>query len=185
MTRSLAAATAPVCAVRHSAAATCWLWPSFGCEMQHGAVTISSSPGSRQEPAHSTTTRTLCACNPPTPAVSVLLNPKTHTLGTLANPQPCIPFPTLTLHALPKPDSARPCKPSTLHALPNPQPCTPFQEPSIYRLYEAIMHNGDAIKALVNEEFGDGTFLCLFCFCWGGRGEGSQYSVEGGAGRGK
>jgi cyanate lyase len=30
------------------------------------------------------------------------------------------------------------------------------QEPSIYRLYEAIMHNGEAIKAVINEEFGDG-----------------------------
>lgn len=27
----------------------------------------------------------------------------------------------------------------------------------MYRLQEAIMHNGEAIKALINEEFGDGT----------------------------
>lgn len=26
----------------------------------------------------------------------------------------------------------------------------------MYRLQEAIMHNGEAIKALINEEFGDG-----------------------------
>lgn len=29
---------------------------------------------------------------------------------------------------------------------------TTTQEPSIYRLYEAIMHNGEAIKAVINEE---------------------------------
>ena len=36
-----------------------------------------------------------------------------------------------------------------------------MQEPAVYRLQEAIMHNGEAIKALINEEFGDGKCVCL------------------------
>lgn len=29
----------------------------------------------------------------------------------------------------------------------------------MYRLYEAITHGGEAIKAIINEEFGDGEVL--------------------------
>jgi len=36
-----------------------------------------------------------------------------------------------------------------------------IQEPSIYRLYEAIMHGGTAIKALINEECGDGIMSAI------------------------
>jgi cyanate lyase len=72
------------------------------------------------------------------------------------------------------------------------------QDPLVYRLQEAILHGGDALRALVNEEFGDGimsaidfhmtvhrqpgvageprvvvTFnvrvLCGCCCCWGSR----------------
>jgi cyanate lyase len=48
------------------------------------------------------------------------------------------------------------------------------QEPSIYRLYEAIMHNGEAIKALVNEEFGDGIMSAIDFYCTVDRMEGTQ-----------
>ena len=38
-----------------------------------------------------------------------------------------------------------------------PLPCGDWpQEPSVYRLNEAIMHGGEAIKALINEQFGGG-----------------------------
>ena len=36
-----------------------------------------------------------------------------------------------------------------------------IQEPTVYRLYEAVMHNGEAIKALVNEECGDGIMSAI------------------------
>ncbi|WIA42229.1 hypothetical protein OEZ86_008246 [Tetradesmus obliquus] len=38
---------------------------------------------------------------------------------------------------------------------------TILQEPAIYRLHEAITHGGEAIKALINEEFGDGIMSAI------------------------
>lgn len=49
-----------------------------------------------------------------------------------------------------------------------------IQEPSIYRLYEAIMHNGEAIKALLNEEFGDGIMSAIDFYCTVDKMEGTQ-----------
>lgn len=36
-----------------------------------------------------------------------------------------------------------------------------LQEPSLYRLYEAITHSGEAIKGIINEEFGDGIMSAI------------------------
>jgi cyanate lyase len=36
-----------------------------------------------------------------------------------------------------------------------------IQEPLVYRLNEAVMHYGDAIKAVVNEKFGDGIMSAI------------------------
>eukprot|EP00877_Chromochloris_zofingiensis_P013706 jgi/Chrzof1/858/Cz01g31180.t1 len=38
---------------------------------------------------------------------------------------------------------------------------TNIQEPSIYRLTEAIMHGGESIKALISEKFGDGIMSAI------------------------
>jgi hypothetical protein len=35
------------------------------------------------------------------------------------------------------------------------------QEPALYRLYEAINHNGHSLKALINEKFGDGIMSAI------------------------
>ena len=35
------------------------------------------------------------------------------------------------------------------------------QEPHIYRMTEAVLHYGEAIKAIMNEELGDGTFAMI------------------------
>lgn len=35
------------------------------------------------------------------------------------------------------------------------------KEPNVYRTYEAIMHNGEAIKAIVNEQCGDGIMSAI------------------------
>eukprot|EP00877_Chromochloris_zofingiensis_P014039 jgi/Chrzof1/888/Cz01g32230.t1 len=40
-----------------------------------------------------------------------------------------------------------------------------IQEPLLYRLYEAIMHGGEGIKAIVNEEFGDGIMSAIGFYC--------------------
>lgn len=37
----------------------------------------------------------------------------------------------------------------------------------MYRLYEAITHAGPAIKAIINEEFGDGIMSAINFFCSG------------------
>ncbi|CAK9053823.1 unnamed protein product [Durusdinium trenchii] len=36
-----------------------------------------------------------------------------------------------------------------------------LQEPNVYRLYEAIMHYGEAIKTLINEKCGDGIMSAI------------------------
>jgi cyanate lyase len=36
-----------------------------------------------------------------------------------------------------------------------------LQEPALYRLYEAITHGGESIKAIINEEFGDGIMSAI------------------------
>lgn len=36
-----------------------------------------------------------------------------------------------------------------------------LKEPNIYRTYEAIMHNGEAIKAIINEQCGDGIMSAI------------------------
>lgn len=40
-----------------------------------------------------------------------------------------------------------------------------IQEPTIYRLHEAVMHGGDALKALINEECGDGIMSAIDFYC--------------------
>ena len=35
------------------------------------------------------------------------------------------------------------------------------QEPALYRLYEALNHNGHSLKALINEKFGDGIMSAI------------------------
>ncbi|CAN1144963.1 Cyanate hydratase [Linum perenne] len=40
-----------------------------------------------------------------------------------------------------------------------------IQEPTIYRLNEAIMHFGESIKEIVNEEFGDGIMSAIDFYC--------------------
>lgn len=39
------------------------------------------------------------------------------------------------------------------------------QEPAIYRMHEAVNHCGEAIKALINEEFGDGIMSAIGFYC--------------------
>ncbi|KAL6765814.1 cyanate lyase C-terminal domain-containing protein [Haematococcus lacustris] len=36
-----------------------------------------------------------------------------------------------------------------------------IQEPLVYRFYEAVMHNGEALKAIINEECGDGIMSAI------------------------
>jgi len=36
-----------------------------------------------------------------------------------------------------------------------------LQEPALYRLYEALNHNGHSLKALINEKFGDGIMSAI------------------------
>lgn len=36
-----------------------------------------------------------------------------------------------------------------------------LQEPALYRFYEFLIHNGDSIKALINEECGDGIMSAI------------------------
>ncbi|KAI8467914.1 MAG: cyanate lyase C-terminal domain-containing protein [Monoraphidium minutum] len=36
-----------------------------------------------------------------------------------------------------------------------------LQEPSLYRVYEALCHGGDSIKALINEHWGDGIMSAI------------------------
>ncbi|KAJ3682379.1 hypothetical protein LUZ60_014952 [Juncus effusus] len=40
-----------------------------------------------------------------------------------------------------------------------------IQEPSIYRLNEAVMHFGESIKQIINEEFGDGIMSGIDFYC--------------------
>ena len=40
-----------------------------------------------------------------------------------------------------------------------------LQEPNVYRTYEALMHNGEAIKAIINEECGDGIMSAIDFYC--------------------
>ncbi|KAF9606901.1 hypothetical protein IFM89_029502 [Coptis chinensis] len=40
-----------------------------------------------------------------------------------------------------------------------------IQEPAIYRLNEAIMHFGESIKDIINEQFGDGIMSAIDFFC--------------------
>ncbi|KAK1289501.1 Cyanate hydratase [Acorus calamus] len=39
------------------------------------------------------------------------------------------------------------------------------QEPTIYRLNEALMHFGESIKDIINEDFGDGIMSAIDFFC--------------------
>lgn len=39
------------------------------------------------------------------------------------------------------------------------------QEPAVYRLHEAVNHGGEAIKAIINEEFGDGIMSAIGFNC--------------------
>lgn len=39
------------------------------------------------------------------------------------------------------------------------------QDPTVYRLNEAVMHFGESIKEIINEEFGDGIMSAIDFFC--------------------
>ncbi|XP_008438481.1 cyanate hydratase isoform X1 [Cucumis melo] len=43
-------------------------------------------------------------------------------------------------------------------------PCL-IQEPTVYRLNEAVMHFGESIKEIINEEFGDGIMSAIDFYC--------------------
>ncbi|PON33131.1 Cyanate hydratase [Parasponia andersonii] len=40
-----------------------------------------------------------------------------------------------------------------------------IQEPSVYRLNEAVLHFGESIKEIINEEFGDGIMSAIDFYC--------------------
>ncbi|XP_010488416.1 PREDICTED: cyanate hydratase-like [Camelina sativa] len=40
-----------------------------------------------------------------------------------------------------------------------------IQEPTIYRLNEAVMHFGESIKEIINEDFGDGIMSAIDFYC--------------------
>ncbi|XP_068662926.1 cyanate hydratase-like [Aristolochia californica] len=40
-----------------------------------------------------------------------------------------------------------------------------IQDPTVYRLNEAVMHFGESIKDIINEEFGDGIMSAIDFFC--------------------
>ncbi|KAK2985198.1 hypothetical protein RJ640_010487 [Escallonia rubra] len=40
-----------------------------------------------------------------------------------------------------------------------------IQDPAIYRLNEAVMHFGESIKEIINEDFGDGIMSAIDFFC--------------------
>ncbi|KAF9597766.1 hypothetical protein IFM89_021533 [Coptis chinensis] len=40
-----------------------------------------------------------------------------------------------------------------------------IQEPAIYRLNEAVMHFGESIKDIINEQFGDGIMSAIDFYC--------------------
>ncbi|XP_004497968.1 cyanate hydratase [Cicer arietinum] len=40
-----------------------------------------------------------------------------------------------------------------------------IQDPTIYRLNEAVMHFGESIKDIINEEFGDGIMSAIDFYC--------------------
>ncbi|KAJ0970429.1 hypothetical protein J5N97_023306 [Dioscorea zingiberensis] len=40
-----------------------------------------------------------------------------------------------------------------------------LQEPAVYRLNEAVMHFGESIKEIINEEFGDGIMSAIDFYC--------------------
>ncbi|WCJ31915.1 Cyanate hydratase [Euphorbia peplus] len=40
-----------------------------------------------------------------------------------------------------------------------------IQEPSVYRLNEAVMHFGESIKEIINEDFGDGIMSAIDFYC--------------------
>ncbi|KAH6557717.1 hypothetical protein KP509_1Z098700 [Ceratopteris richardii] len=52
-----------------------------------------------------------------------------------------------------KPIPMRSCDPSTL------------QDPTIYRFNEAVAHNAESIKKIINEEFGDGIMSAVGFYC--------------------
>ncbi|KAL9240285.1 hypothetical protein vseg_014523 [Gypsophila vaccaria] len=39
------------------------------------------------------------------------------------------------------------------------------QEPAVYRLNEAVMHFGESIKEIINEDFGDGIMSAIDFYC--------------------
>ncbi|MBH0219757.1 cyanate hydratase, partial [Listeria monocytogenes] len=40
-----------------------------------------------------------------------------------------------------------------------------IQDPAIYRLNEAVMHFGESIKEIINEDFGDGIMSAIDFYC--------------------
>ena len=40
-----------------------------------------------------------------------------------------------------------------------------LKEPNVYRTYEALMHNGEAIKTIINEQCGDGIMSAIDFYC--------------------
>ncbi|XP_044499751.1 cyanate hydratase isoform X1 [Mangifera indica] len=47
-----------------------------------------------------------------------------------------------------------------------------IQEPAVYRLNEAVMHFGESIKEIINEEFGDGIMSAIDFYCSVDKGKG-------------
>ncbi|KAL2456682.1 Cyanate hydratase [Abeliophyllum distichum] len=40
-----------------------------------------------------------------------------------------------------------------------------IQDPTVYRLHEAVMHFGESIKDIINEDFGDGIMSAIDFYC--------------------
>uniref|UniRef100_A0A7S4AX43 Cyanate lyase C-terminal domain-containing protein n=1 Tax=Pseudo-nitzschia australis TaxID=44445 RepID=A0A7S4AX43_9STRA len=40
-----------------------------------------------------------------------------------------------------------------------------MKEPNVYRTYEALVHNGESIKAIINEQCGDGIMSAIDFYC--------------------
>jgi len=84
----------------------------------------------------------------------------------------------LTTHTAPKLSEALPAiTEEDLVAMQTEFPMRTFEdeilkEPNVYRTYEALMHNGEAIKAIINEQCGDGIMSAIDFYCDVGTTEG-------------
>ncbi|XP_058202057.1 cyanate hydratase isoform X1 [Rhododendron vialii] len=76
----------------------------------------------------------------------------------------------LSPDSAPKLRSALPQLPEELLQEMMQPPCRSYdpnliQEPTVYRLNEAVMHFGESIKEIINEEFGDGIMSAIDFYC--------------------